>query len=121
MKRVLCFLVLSLMFLITSCGGSASVMGNGNLSQTNVELTKKNFKIVRKVSGESSNKYICGIGGSANRALLEKAKNNMMENANLKDSQAVVYITYDKHINGFFPFYSKITITCSAYLVEFTE
>jgi hypothetical protein len=121
MKKILFFVSLSLMLTLGSCGGSASVMGNSNLSQTNVELSKKNFNILGKVSGISTNTYILGIGGSANRALLEKAKNEMMKNANLTGSKAIVNVTYDKHFNGFFPFYSKVTVTASANIVEFTE
>ena len=45
----------------------------------------------------------------------------MMKNANLSGSKAIVNVTYDKHFNGFFPFYSKVTITASANIVEFTE
>lgn len=113
--------MLSVSIVLTSCGGSASLIGNSNVSQTNVELSKKNFNILTKVSGISTNAYVMGIGGMSNRALLEKAKNDMMNNANLSGSKAVINITYDKHYNGFFPFYSKVTVTASAYVVEFTE
>ena len=119
MKKVLFFLAVTLAF--TSCGGSASYMGNASISQTNVELSKKNFTILGKVSGKSTNTYVLGFGGSSNRALLESAKNEMMKNANLSGSKAVINITYDKHYNGFIPFYSKLTITASAYIIEFTE
>ena len=121
MKKVVLFLALSVSIALSSCGGSASVMGNTNVSQTNIELSKKNFNILSKVSGTSTNTYIMGIGGASNRALLEKAKNNMMTNANLSGSKAIINITYDKHYNGFVPFYSKVTVTASAYIVEFTE
>lgn len=121
MKKVLLFVVLSASILMTSCGGSASVMGNSNVSQTNVELSKKNFNILGKVSGKSSNTHVFFIGGMSNRSMLEKAKNDMMANANLSGSKAVINVTYDKHYNGFLPFYSKVTVTASAYIVEFTE
>lgn len=121
MKKVMLFLALSVSIVLTSCGGSASVMGNTNVSQTNVELSKKNFNILGKVSGESTNTHIFFIGGMSNTALLEKAKNDMMANANLSGSKAVINVTYDKHYNGFLPFYSKVTITASAYIIEFTE
>lgn len=121
MKKTLFFLALAVSFVITSCGGSASIMTNSSTNQTNVELSKKNFNILGNVSGVSTNTYVLGIGGMSNKALLEKAKSNMMTSANLSGSKALINITYDKHINGFFPFFSKVTITASANVVEFTE
>ena len=121
MKKTLIFLLFAASLSITSCGGSSSLMSNTSASQTTVELSKKNFNILGKVSGKSSNTYVFGIGGMSNKALLEQAKNNMMANANLSGSKAVINITYDKHFNGFAPFYSSVTITASAYIVEFTE
>jgi hypothetical protein len=119
MKKIILLVMLSLSLL--SCGGSASVVGNATVSQTNVELSRKNFKVLEKVTGVSTNTYILGIGGMSNKALVEKAKNDMMQKANLSGSKAVINITYDKHINGLFPFYSQVTITASGYIVEFTE
>ncbi|MCW2119611.1 DUF6567 family protein [Flavobacterium sp. 7A] len=121
MKKILCLLSMSLVLTITSCGGSASVMSNSNSNQTNVELSKKNFNVIGTASGVSTNTYIFGIGGSSNRALLEKAKSEMIKNANLTGPKAIVNVTYDKHFNGFFPFYSQVTVTASANIVEFTE
>ncbi|MEC5166254.1 hypothetical protein RCH18_001990 [Flavobacterium sp. PL11] len=121
MKKILSLLSLSLALSIASCEGSASIVSNTSMSQTSVELSKKNFNILGDISGVSSNTYILGFGGNANRSLLEKAKSEMMKNAKLSGSKALVNLTYDKHVNGFFPFYSKVTITASANIVEFTE
>lgn len=121
MKKVIIFIIVLTSVIAVSCGGSASLMSNSNISQTNVELSKKNFNILGKVSGVSTNSYVFGIGGMSNKALLEKAKNNMMINANLSGSKAVINITYDKHYNGFYPFYSEVRVTASAYIIEFTE
>lgn len=121
MKKALVFLIVSISLAFTSCGGSASIMSNSSINQTTVELSKKNFNILGKVTGKSTNTYVLGIGGMSNKALLEQAKNNMITNANLSGSKALINITYDKHFNGFVPFYSVVTITASAYIVEFTE
>jgi len=121
MKKTVFFLALTLTLILTSCGASSSSMANATNNQTTVELSKKNFNVLGKVTGKSTNTYILGVGGMSNKALLEKAKNNMMENANLSGSKALINITYDKHYNGFAPFYSVVTITASAYIVEFTE
>jgi uncharacterized protein YbjQ (UPF0145 family) len=106
---------------ISNCGGSASVIGNSTICQTNVELYKKSFNVLGAITGVSTNTYILGIGGSGNRALVQKAKNEMVKKANLSGSKAIVNVTYDKHYNGFIPFFSKITVTASANIVEFTE
>ena len=121
MKKVMLFLALSVPIVLSSCGGSASAMSNTNVSQTTVELSKKNFNVIGKLTGISTNVNVLGIGGASNKALLEKAKNNMMENANLSGAKTVINITYDKHYNGFFPFYTKKTVTASGYIIEFTE
>lgn len=121
MRKLIIALTLTTSLIFISCGGSASSMLNTTNNQTTVELSRKNFNIVNKVSGKSTNTYILGIGGMANKALLEKAKNEMMNNANLSGSKSVINITFDKHINGFFPFYSKVTYTASGYVVEFNE
>lgn len=121
MRKIILMISLMTSVLLVSCGGSASIVGNHTSYQTNVELSKKNFTVLEKVSGVSTNTYILGIGGMQNRALLEKAKNDMMSKAQLSGSKAVVNITYDKHISGFFPFYSKVTYTVSGYIIEFTE
>ncbi len=108
--------------LFTSCGISASVVGNGTTTLTTVELSKKNFKILDKVSGKSSNTYIFGIGGLSNTSVLENAKSKMFDNANLKGgAKTIANITYDAHYSFVFPIFMKKTITASGYVIEFTE
>jgi hypothetical protein len=121
MKKVLFSVLFLTSLALTSCGGSATVFGNSTTNSTTVELSKKNFNVVGKVKGISTNTYVLGIGGMSNKALLEKAKNKMLESSELSGSKAIVNISYDKHYNGFFPFYSKVTVTASAHIVEFTE
>jgi hypothetical protein len=44
--------------MITSCGIQTAMIGNINNNNTNVELSKKNFKVIRKVSGHSLATYV---------------------------------------------------------------
>lgn len=120
------FRILSIVFLasalMTSCGIHSAMVGNINSITTNIDLSKNNFKVIDRVSGKSSATYVFGIGGLSNKALVEKAKVKMLENANLiGSSKAIINVATESHSSLFFPFYSRKTITVSAHVVEFTE
>ncbi len=122
MKKIIVLSALVLTLILSGCGINTAFVENVSNTITNVELSKKNFKVLEKVNGESSNTYILGIGGLSNKSLIEKAKNQMMDNANLKGgSKIVINITYDTHISMVYPFFFKKTITAAGYVVEFTE
>ena len=66
--------------------------------------------------------YIFGIGGHSNKALIEKAKSKMLENANLiGGARAIINLTTESHISIIYPIYFKRTITVSGHIVEFTD
>ena len=118
--------IISIVFLtsmlMTSCGIHSARVGNLNSNVTNVELSKKNFKVVDKVSGTSTATYIFGIRGHSNKALIEKAKSKMLENANLiGGARAIINLTTESHISIIYPIYFKRTITVSGHIVEFTD
>ena len=120
------FKILSTVFLIsiliTGCGFHSSLVGNINNNTTNVELSKKNFKVIDKISGSSTATYILGFGGLSNKALIENAKAKILENANLTgSSKAIINVTTESHFSFFVPFYFQKTITVSAHVIEFTE
>lgn len=122
MKSRLFLCTLLLVFALTSCGVSSSFVANVSNITTSVELSQKNFKILNKVEGISSNTYIFGVGGLSNTALVEKAKNKMMNKADLiGGSKMVINITYDTHNTFIVPFFYKKTVTASGYVIEFTE
>ena len=121
MKKYLFVFVLS-SFLLSSCGTNLTMFYNSANEMTQVELSENNFTVVERVTGESDNVYILGIGGLSNKDLLSQAKNNMMEKAGLVGtSRAMVNITYDRHVSGFAPFYYEVKVTASGYVVEFTD
>lgn len=85
----------------TSCGISRSATDNKNLSQTEVVLAKKNYKIIKMVEGESKQNYWFGIGGLSKKSLGESAMSEMYKNANLTGSQAIINVNVsykDKYI-----------------------
>lgn len=48
---------------------------NTNNTGTEVQLNKKNHKVIKRVSGEANATYIFRIGGLSNKHLIEQAKN----------------------------------------------
>ncbi len=108
--------------LLSSCGIHGANVLNTNNNLTNVTLSEKNFRVIDKVSGQSSAVYIFGIGGLSNKAMIENAKAVMLANANLKGyAKAIVNVTTENHYTLVFPFYFRKTVTVSAHVVEFIQ
>ncbi len=65
--------------------------------------------------------YIFGIGGHDRNGMIEEARAEMLENADLVgSSKAVINETVEvKH--SFFPFVRKYDVIVSAYIVEFSN
>lgn len=92
MKKFLITATACLALLCTSCGISRQATDNRNVTQTEVVLAKKNYKVVKQVEGESSQNYWFGIGGLSKKSLGESAVSDMYKNANLTGSQAIIDI-----------------------------
>ncbi len=108
--------------LVSSCGVGSPSINNLSTSNTTIELNKANFKVVEHVSGTSTSTYYFGIGGFSNKALIDLAKSEMMESADLIGySKAIINVTTDVHRNFILPFYYKKTVTVSGYVIEFVE
>lgn len=109
-------------FLFHGCGIHTALMGNLTGNMTNVELSKKNFKVIERISGTSDATYIMGIGGLSHKALIEKARADMLKGTDLTgNARAVVNVTVEEHLASYLIFYVKRTVTVSAHVVEFTE
>ncbi len=114
--------VLLTAILLSGCGIHTALVGNLTGNMTNVELSKKNFKVVELISGTSSATYIMGIGGLTHKALIEKAKADMFSRHDLTGGpKAIVNMTVEDHFATYLIFYVKRTVTVSAHIVEFTE
>lgn len=108
--------------LMTSCGIHSATVSNTNNNVTHVELSRNNFKVIDRVSGTATATYIFGIGGLSNKALIEKAKANMLEKANIiGGSKAVINLTVESHMSLIYIYYIQKTVTVSGHVVEFTD
>lgn len=119
MRKIVLFSALAL--LLVSCGVTRELLHNVNNHTTQVVLAKNNFKVVEHVKGEASNQYFLLIIGGGKRALVEKARAKMLQNANLVgSSRAVINETVEIH-SFFFWIGMQYTVTVSADVIEFTE
>ena len=107
--------------LVTSCGLSSNMTSNANLNQTNVVLTKNNFKVVKSVEAETAQTYVFGIGGISKNALKANAIADLTKSAGLTGSQALVNITVRESVATIFGIYTKYIINAEGTVVEFTE
>ncbi len=121
MKKLLTFsLLLALMLGMSSCSLHDGMTHNLNQNSTNVVLSQNNYKIVQKVRGESQADYFFYFGGLRKKGLIEEARADMLENANLVgSSRAVINETVETSLSTFFGIYSYVKVTVSAYVVEF--
>jgi hypothetical protein len=114
--------VLLLSLLVTGCGVNSGLVNqfSANVSNSNVVLQNKNFKVLGTVSGDASDSYVFGIGGNKQN-LVAQAKQKMIENAKLEGApKAIINVTVEEHGKLIFV-YLKRTITVHGVVVEFTE
>lgn len=121
MKRFL-FLLIGLTFLFSSCGVHSGLTRNLNHHTTDVVLSKKNFKVIESVQGESQTFYVFGIGGFSKNAMIAEAKAKMLSRADIiGSSRAIINETVEIKRTFFAPFYGKYKVIVSGHIVEFTE
>lgn len=116
-------LLFSLFFLfLSSCGIHSAYVSNVNSNSSVVNLSMKNFEVVERVSGSSTATYFLGIGGITNKALVDKAKSNMLEHAFMAGkARAIINVTHESHATFILPFFVQKTVTVSAHIIEFTN
>lgn len=120
MKKLLLISAATLALLCSSCGLSRSATSNANLTQTEVQLTKKNFRVVGTVSGESTQNYWFGIGGMSQKSMDETAISDMYKNANLTGSQVIIN-TNVSHKSKMIFIYNQVKAIATGTIIEFTE
>ena len=92
-------------------------MGHG--IQTEVQLNQANFDVIKSVTGEAEADYYFHITFDE-ESLITRAKQNMIKNAKLKGSQALVNFTTDVVITRFFFFiWMEKKVVMSAEVVQF--
>ena len=106
--------------LIISCKPTLYTGSLGNVNQTQVVLTKGNFKVLGSFSGTASSpKMLIGIKNK--QGIVAEAKANLLENAKksgveLTGSRTLINITTDLVENP-----NRVTVTVSAEVIEFTK
>jgi len=108
-------LVFGSIALFTGCSNTSGYIGHG--VQTQVQLNKANFDVIKSVEGEASASYFLGIGLSKEN-LLARAKKDMLKKANLHGSQALVNVTTDGE-GSWYLIGRTETIYISAEVIEF--
>ena len=122
MKKSLFLVLVVIMFGMTSCSLHDGLTHNLNQNSTNVVLQDNNYTIVQKVRGESQADYFFYFGGFRKEGLIEEARADMLENANLiGSSKAVINETVETSYTTFCGIYSNVKVTVSGYVVEFKE
>jgi hypothetical protein len=120
MKTLLLAISLAALLLLSGCGVTGTAIANGNTTLTNIELSQKNFTVLGQTEGEASDMYILGFGGLS-KNLYGKAKNDMIEKANLKGkARAIVDITYETH-TSFYLVVALYRVTATGTVIEFTK
>ena len=124
MRKLLMLLVLALtIFGATSCSSiHEGLTTNVNQHSTNVVLQGNDYQIVQKVRGEASAKYILAFGGMRTKGLIEEARTQMYDNANLiGTSKAVINETVEYSTTTILGIVNTVKVIVSGYVVEFAE
>lgn len=105
----------ALIMLATSC-----TLQKGYMT-SNASLQSGNFKVVGISKGHASTFYFFIFGGMSTDGLVYKAKQNMYDNAKLKDNQAIANITVDNSWTFAFPLLIHHDVFISGDIVQFKD
>ncbi len=119
MKRIHLLALVLVAMLASSCVGTHIMTKAPIANAPTVELKQNNFHIVKHVTASETCRYICGFGGYSRAKMRENAIAEMIQNANLEGSQAVVNIVTRENVRMFTPFYIERTVTVHGTVVEF--
>jgi hypothetical protein len=116
MKKVFRLLIFVIGVLsLSSCAIHGGYMTNS------ASLSKANFSYTQKsISGKASTLKVFGIGGLAQRAIVEEAKRDMLKNNPLKPNQTLANVTVNWK-NGFYFIVQTNRCTVTADVVEFKK
>lgn len=119
-KFISCITVAILAIMLTGCGVSSYMTSNVNNNTTNVVLQEDNYTIVKHVYAEVSQTYIFGIGGLSPKALRSNAMAELVENAQLEGSQALINVTVKEDLQSAVV-WSKRTARATGIVIEFND
>ena len=104
--------------MFTGCGMMNHLTTNANVSETSVQLTTNNYRVVKQVSGTATETYVFGIGALSKNALAKNSYANMVANAELKDNQAIINITTTENTKNILV-YTEREVTTTGIVIEF--
>lgn len=121
MKKTLYLALVLGAFILTGCGFSNHLTTNTNGHNTEVQLSRNNFKILKTVWATEKATYVLGIGGISKKALLANARAKMIQEAGLEGgSKALINETVESHVSNML-IITTVTVTVSAQVIEFTS
>lgn len=124
MKKKILFVLICVLSLsiLSGCGIAYNNLGaNENCIMTNVTLGSNNYRIVGDAQGVAEATYVLGIGGLSSKALYSNAYAEMIKNANLCRSQAIINVVSDQKVAGV-PFLFQVrTFTVYGQIIEFNQ
>ena len=120
-------LVLATVVLLSSCAAvHRGIPSNINNHNTQVVLSKANYKVIAKVSGSDWSINLLGILWGSFEPMLSNARSEMLKNAMLHNAdiegkpRAIIYETVEVN-NKMYVILGVKTVTVSAYIIEFIE
>lgn len=120
-KIFLLLTILSSIILLSSCGASGEAMSNISQIQTNVTLSRKNYKIIGYAKGESKQTHVLGIGGLSRKSLSESAISDMLSSINGEKGAVAIINVNVQYKKQFYFFWSKTKAIANGTVIEFTE
>lgn len=118
--RRFCSVVFCSLFMFTGCGVMDHLTTNANLTQTQVQLSSNNYKVIGQVVGEATDTYILGFGGLSKSTIANNSYAEMLKNANLKDSQTIIHITTTTKVKDFIV-WQEISSVTTGIVIEFVD
>jgi len=111
-------LVISVVFL----SGCSTHIGYIPMTNTDVQLSRSNYKVVDSVTGSATASYALMVFGPLEQNLIGQARREMIKNANLVGySKAIANVTIDYKITWFYPLFYQKTYYVSGEVIEFTD
>lgn len=109
--------------MLQSCGTHSSVSSYSTSHSTvaKVDLAKANFKVTSYATGSAKCLYIFGIGGLKKKFLIEQARSEMFQNANMIGKPKVILNESVNIKTGIFPFVGTVKVIVSGYVYEFDQ
>lgn len=120
MRKIFLLSAVVMSLLFTSCNSSRELSANLFQTETQVVLSRRNYRIVKPVEGVSRQTKVMFFGGMSKRSFAESAVTQMVRNAELQGPQAIIHTTV--HIKKqFYLFWWKRKAIANGLVIEFMD